>query len=121
MYSDTLHSGRAAKLLDEYTEKHRASHMDKGCQKFQTTCPFCQIIVEQQTDRTYDLISAIFSIHVARALADTPELADHRANELLGNLSFTAYQDWVQPRYTDIDLTDEELLEHPYVRRKLLE
>ena len=109
------------RLLDEYTEKHRASHLEKGCQKFQTTCPYCQIIVEQQTDKVYDTVSAIFSTHVARALADTPELADHRANELLGNLAFTAYQDWVQPRYEDIDLTDEELLHHPYVRRKLLE
>ena len=121
MYSDTLHSGRTAKLLEEYTEKHRASHIEKGCRKFQATCPFCQIIVEQQSDKAYEIIHALFSMHVARALADTPELADHRANELLGNLAFTAYQDWVQPRYEDIDLTDEELLNHPYVRRKLLE
>ena len=121
MYSDTLHSGRAAKLLDDYTEKHRATHLEKGCQKFKTTCPFCQIIVEDQTDKAYDIAYALFSIHVARALAETPELADHRANELLGNLAFTAYQDWIQPRYEDIDLTDEELMEHPYVRRKLLE
>lgn len=121
MSSDTLHSGRAVKLLDDYTEKHRASHLEKGCQKFQTTCPFCQIIVERQTDQTYSVIRDLFTIHVARALADNPELADHRTDELLGNLAFTAYQDWVQPRYEDIELTDEELLEHPYVRRKLLE
>jgi len=122
MYSDTHHlPTRTIKILDDFTEKHRASHLEKGCQKFKTTCPFCQIIVEEQTDRVYETIVSIFSTHVVRALANNPELADHRPNELLGNLAFTAYQDWVQPRYEDIDLTDEELIDHPYVRRKLIE
>jgi len=121
MYSDTHLPTRTLKILDEFTEKHRASHLEKGCQKFQKTCPFCQLIVEEQSDRTYDTVHALFSTLVARALIDKPEMADHRPDELIGNLAFVAYQDWVQPRYTDIELTDEELLEHPYVRRKIQE
>lgn len=122
MSSDTHLPTHTLKILDDFTEKHRASqHLEKGCRKFHTVCPYCQIIVEQQTDKVYETLVAIFSTHVARVLADTPELADHRPNELLGNLAFTAYQDWVQPRYEDIDLTDDELLAHPYVRRKIVE
>ena len=122
MSSDTHLPTRTLKILDEYTEKHRsASHLEKGCQKFQSTCPYCQIIVEEQTDRTYDTLVAIFSTTVARALLRNPEMADHRPDELIGNLAHVAYQDWVQPRYEDIELTDEELLEHPYVRRKIVE
>jgi len=84
-------------------------------------CPYCQIIVEEQSDRTYDVIVSLFSRIVARALLDNPEMADHRPTELIGNLAFVAYQDWVQPRYVDIELDDEELMEHPYVRRKIRE
>jgi len=120
MSSDTHLPTRTLKLLDEFTEKHR-SHLEKGCQKFQTTCPYCQIIVQEQTDRVYGMLVGLFSVTVSRALLISPELADHRPNELLGNLAFVAYQDWVQPRYEDIELSDEELLDHPYVRRKIVE
>jgi hypothetical protein len=106
--------------LDEFTERHSA-HLEKGCQKFQATCPYCQIIVEEQTDKVYDIVVALFSTRVARALLRNPEMADHRPDELIGNLAFVAYQDWVQPRYSDIQLSDEELLDHPYVRRKIVE
>lgn len=121
MSSDTHLPTRTLKILDEYTEKHRSSHLEKGCQKFQTTCPYCQIIVEEQTDKTYDTVAALFSMRVATALLRHPDMADHRPDELIGNLAFVAYQDWVQPRYEDIELSDEELLEHPYVRRKIVE
>jgi hypothetical protein len=79
------------------------------------------MIVEEQTDKAYDSVLALFSVRVATTLLCNPEMADHRPNELLGNLAFVAYQDWVQPRYVDIQLSDEELLEHPYVRRKIVE
>lgn len=122
MSSDTHLPTRTLKILDEYTEKHRSAlHLEKGCQKFQAMCPYCEIIVREQTDKTYDTIVALFSTRVATALLCNPEMADHRGNELLGDLAFVAYQDWVQPRYEDIELSDEELLEHPYVRRKIQE
>ena len=122
MSSDTHLPTRTLKILDEFSEKHRAAlHLEKGCQKFQATCPYCEIIVREQTDKTYETIVALFSTRVTTALLCNPEMADHRPNELLGNLAFVAYQDWVQPRYEDIELSDEELLEHPYVRRKIVE
>jgi hypothetical protein len=77
--------------------------------------------VEEQTDTTYDTIVALFSRTLALVLIDNPGMADHRSDELIGNLAFVAYQDWVQPKYTDIEVSDEELLEHPYVRRKIQE
>jgi hypothetical protein len=120
MSSDMHLPARTLKILDDFVERH-STHLDKGCQTFQKTCPFCQLIVEEQTDKTYDIVHALFSTRVARALIDNPEMADHRPDELIGNLAFVAYQDWVQPRYDDIELTDEELLEHPYVRRKIQE
>jgi hypothetical protein len=67
------------------------------------------------------MLVGLFSLTVSRVLLREPELADHRPNELLGNLAFVAYQDWVQPKYEDIELSDEELLDHPYVRRKIVE
>jgi hypothetical protein len=69
----------------------------------------------------YDTIVALFSTRVSAALLCNPEIADHRYSELLGNLAHVAYRDWVQPRYEDIELSDEELLDHPYVRRKIVE
>ena len=119
MSFDTHLPTRTLKILDEYAEKHRSSHLDKGCQRFQATCPYCHIIVQEQTDTMYDTIVSLFSQKVASALLCYPEMADHRPRELLGDLAFVAYQDWVQPRYVDIELSDEELLDHPYVRRKI--
>ena len=120
MSFDTHLPTRTLKILDEFVERH-STHLEKGCQKFRGTCPFCQIIVEEQTDKAYDSILALFSTRVATALLCNPEMADHRPNELLGNLAFVAYQDWVQPRYVDIQLSDDELMGHPYVRRKIVE
>ena len=122
MSFDTHLPTRTLKILDEFTEKHRSgNHLDKGCQKFQATCPYCQLIVQEQSDKAYDTIVALFSTRVATALLCNPEIADHRPSELLGDLAFVAYRDWVQPRYEDIELSDEELLGHPYVRRKIQE
>ena len=121
MSSDTHLPTRTLRILDEYTEKHRSNHIEKGCQKFQTTCPYCQLIVQEQSDKMYDTIVALFSTRVSAALLCNPEIADHRYSELLGNLAHVAYRDWVQPRYEDIELSDEELLDHPYVRRKIVE
>ena len=122
MYSDTHLPTRTLKILDDFTEKHRSgNHLQKGSQKFQTSCPYCQLIVQEQCDSAYDTIVALFSTRVATALLCNPEMADHRYSELLGNLAHVAYQDWVQPRYEDIELSDEELLAHPYVRRKIVE
>jgi len=120
MSFDTPPPTRTIRILDDFIRKHE-THLTAGCQTFRYICPYCQIIVEEQTDRTYDTIVALFSRTVARALIENPDMADHRPDELIGNLAFVAYQDWVQPKYTDIELSDEELLEHPYVRRKIQE
>lgn len=120
MSFDTPPPTRTIRILDEFTRKHE-THMTTGSQLFRHVCPYCQIIVEEQSDRTYDIIVSLFSGIVARTLLDNPEMADHRPSELIGNLAFVAYQDWVQPRYVDIELSDEELMDHPFVRKKIHE
>ena len=92
------------------------------------TCPFCQIIVAEQIEQLYPLIERVIRPSVTAAWKHWDAYGYPIANsgctfeEFLGDLVYAAFERWAQPQYVDdVDLSDEELMEHPYVRQKIRE
>jgi len=125
MSSDTQISARTERMLMTFREAHDG-HSGKE-EAMRKTCPFCQIIVEEQTRAVYPHIEAALR-PAARAAWKHWEVNGYPiANassfeEFLGDMVHAAFMSWAQPQYVhDVDLSDEELLEHPYVRQKIRE
>lgn len=126
MSSDTLISARTERILFGFREAH-SGHVGKE-EMMRKTCPFCQIIVEEQVTKAYPLIEAALRPSVRAAWKHWDASGYPIANgcstfeEFLGDIVHSAFDAWVQPQYVhDVDLTDDELMDHPYVRQKIRE
>ena len=126
MSSDTQLSARTERILTTFREAHDG-HSGRE-ELFRKSCPFCQIMIEEQITGIYSTIEATLRPSVLEAWKHWDRHGYPIANggcsfeEFLGDIVYAAFIDWVQPQYVDdVDLTDEELLEHPYVRQKIRE
>lgn len=126
MSSDTLVSTRTDKILRTFRESHDGH--DGKEETMRKTCPFCQIMVDEQIDRLYPTIERAIRPCVTAAWKHWDANGYPIANggctfeEFLGDLVYAAFESWAQPQYVDdVDLSDEELMEHPYVRQKIRE
>ena len=126
MSSDTPVSTRTDKILRTFREAHDG-HSGKE-EAMRKTCPFCQIIVAEQIEQLYPLIERVIRPSVTAAWKHWDANGYPIANsgctfeEFLGDLVYAAFERWAQPQYVDdVDLSDEELMEHPYVRQKIRE
>jgi hypothetical protein len=112
------------KILEMFRLKHAGHNLD--CQTYYDTCPFCQIIVDEQTDKYLTAIEEEFKPIVCGHWKHWERNGYAIANEsqpevLSGILAFNAFQNWLKPKYFDIELSNEELYRHPYVHQKILE
>lgn len=108
--------------MDSFLRAH-SNHLPQ-CQLYADRCPFCSIIVREQTDAYPDLIEQVFRPIVYRYWkrwdAEGYRIADNTDPEtLVSYLAFSALSRWVQPKYHEtVDLSPEEVAAHPIVRQK---
>jgi hypothetical protein len=112
------------KILETFRLKHVAHRLD--CQKYYETCPICQIIVEEQTDKYVSAIEESFRLIVSKHCTYWDQNGYAIANDtqpevLSGTLAYNAFERWLQPVYHEIEMTDEELFRHSYVQQKIME
>jgi hypothetical protein len=112
-------SEKVAKYLENVREKHLAHKLE--CEKYYETCPLCQMIVVEQKDKYLSALEEEFSVVVKRYWNRWNQRGYHIANniqnqELANRLALTAYHSWIRPKYYDVDISDEELYHHPYVK-----
>jgi hypothetical protein len=108
--------------MDDFLRAH-AHHLPQ-CQLYAARCPFCNIIVREQTDAYPGIIEEIFRPIVFRAWkrwdSGGYRIADNTHPEtLLSYLAFSAFSRWVQPKYKEtVDLSPEEVSRHPIFLQK---
>jgi hypothetical protein len=108
--------------MDDFLRAH-TRHLPQ-CQLYQATCPFCEIIVREQTDAYVGILESLFEPVVARFWkrwdAEGTCIANNTTSETLtSELAFSALCRWVQPKYRETQgLTPDELRFHPYVQKK---
>jgi len=126
MSFDTLIPARTEKILVSFREAHDG-HSGRE-ELFRRSCPFCQIIVEEQITGLYETLKDVLRPTVLQAWRHWDANGYPIANsgttfdEFLGDIVYAVFAEWAQPQYMDdVDLTDEELMEHPYVRQKIRE
>lgn len=112
------------KILETFRMKHREHRL--ACQSYYDTCPVCQIIVEEQTDAFLTMLEETFKPIVVSHWKHWEQSGFAIANEiqpetLASLLAYNAFETWIQLKYYEIDITNEELYEHPYVRQKILD
>lgn len=116
---------RVKKIVNDFLSLHM-NHIPRGCQYYRQICPFCDIITREQTDIHYNLLEDLFRPVVqetwirwnrgAYRIADTLD----NSEQLLGELVWTVFNRWLQPRYCEIlGMNEEEIVKHPYVRQKI--
>jgi hypothetical protein len=126
MSSDSPISARTERVLAEFREAHDGHAMRE--ELFRKSCPFCQSIVEEQITGLYETIRDVLRPSVFMAWkhwdANGYPIANNGSTfeEFLGDIAYAAFAEWAQPKYEDnVEFTDEELMEHPYVRQKIRE
>jgi len=107
--------------LRKLTEAHR-THGPNGCQYFRTICPFCEIITREQTDAYVGYIEDATRQAVYNAWNRWDrgffKIANNTTPETLNSyLAFSCLSRWVQPKYTDLQFTEEEILHHPIYQK----
>ena len=108
--------------MDDFLRAH--SRHAPHCQLYADRCPFCSIIVREQTDAYPGLLEKVFRPIVYRYWkrwdAAGPRIADNTDPEsLVSYLALSAQSRWVQPKYHDPEgLTPEEVATHPIVLQK---
>lgn len=111
------------KILEMFRLKHAGHNLD--CQTYYETCPMCQLIVDEQTDKYLNAIEESFHIIVGKHWMEWEQNGYAIANEiqpetLSAKLAMNSFEHWLQPRYHEIDISDEELLRHFYVQQKIM-
>lgn len=111
------------KVLYMFRLKHVDHNLD--CQKYYEMCPICQLIVDEQTDKYLNMLESEFKSVLTRHSKywDVNGVAignEIQSDVLAGILANNAFEYWLQPRYYEIEITDEELYRHPYVRQKIM-
>ena len=115
---------RTKKIVSEFLSGH-AYHIPHGCQYFRNICPFCDIIVREQTDTYPGFIREMFRPIVERLWSYWDQSAIRIGDrvdrqQFLEELVWHALSRWVQPNYRDIPtLEEDEILNHPYVLQKI--
>jgi len=112
------------KILEMFRLKHSTHNLE--CQKYYDTCPLCQIIVDEQTDKYLTAIEDEFKTIVKKHWKHWDHNAYTIANEtqpeiLAEELAMNAFEYWLQPIYHNIEITDQELFHHSYVQQKIIE
>lgn len=119
-----MDNSRIKKIVSEFLTGH-TYHIQYGCQYFRNTCPFCDIIVREQTDIYIGFLRDMFRPIVERSWNyweySAIRIADRVDREqFLEELVWHAMTRWVQPKYRDIpNLEEHEILNHPYVLQKI--
>ena len=94
------------------------------CQLYAERCPFCNLIVREQTDAYPGMIEELFRPIVSRFWkrwdAEGVPIANNTdLDTLTYHLALSALSRWVQPKYHDIlGLSEEEIMSHPIVLQK---
>ena len=108
---------RNKKVISNFLNAH-TRHMPL-CQYYKDTCPLCNLVVREQTDMYPTLLEDVFRpivYHFCKGWS----FQEFNPEALTAQLAFTALSRWVQPKYRDIpDLTEDELLHHPFVKQKM--
>lgn len=107
------------KVIENFRLRHTSHNLE--CERFYNVCPICQIIAYEQTDKFLSAIEEAFKPIVSRYWNHWEthgySIADNTQGEILsGHLAFTCFTDWITPKFYEIDVLDEELRVHPYVR-----
>ena len=115
--------GDILKILEMFRLKHVSHKLD--CQTYYETCPVCQLIVEEQTDKYLTAIEKEFSFIVSKHLRHWERNGYRIGNDvqpevLSETLAYNAFENWLKPIYHEIEITDEELYSHSYVRQKIM-
>jgi hypothetical protein len=119
-------SSQHVKIIEEFRSHHRVgTHVARGAQFFASTCPFCQTICQEQTDAYASVLEELMAPIVERHWNKWDRSGYSIANNthpdtLNGSLSFNAFARWIQPRYYDIPIENDELYHHSYVSRKIM-
>jgi hypothetical protein len=107
---------RGKKVISDFLSAH-TRHVPL-CQYYKDTCPLCNLVVREQTDIYPTLLEDVFRPYVYRFCQRWVE--DLNPEILTAQLAFSALSRWVQPKYRDIpDLTEDELVLHPFVKQKI--
>lgn len=108
--------------MDDFLRAH-SRHLPL-CQLYAERCPFCNIIVREQTDAYVGLIEDRFRPIIERFWKrwdwDAERIANNTTPEALTSyIAFSALSRWVQPKYRETEgLTPEEVASHPIVLQK---
>lgn len=95
------------------------------CQLYADRCPFCNLIVREQTDAYPGMIEELFRPIVRRFWkrwdAEGVPIANNTdLDTLTSHIALSALSRWVQPKYHDIlGLSEEEIMRHPIVLQKM--
>lgn len=112
------------RILEMFRLKHQGHNLN--CQKYYDTCPVCQIIVDEQTDKYLNVIEEEFKEIICKYWKhwDYNGISicnDVQSDVLSGILAYNAFEYWLQPKYYEIEITDEELFRHSYVQQKIID
>ena len=119
-----MDNSRTKKIVSEFLTAH-TYHIPRGCQYFRNICPFCDIIVCEQTDTYPEILRDMFRPSVETSWNYWDRSAIHIGDRVdrerfLEELVWLALARWVQPKYRDIStLEEDEILNHPYVLQKI--
>jgi len=111
------------RMYSDIRSEH-STHVDLGCLNFHFTCPICDIIVHEQTDKYLSALEEEFQDIVAyyyRRWEARGYPIGHNCTpqELSNYLAFSAFKSWLEPRYVDIDIDDAELEKH-WITQKII-